>query len=131
MIEIFRDRSLLCLVRAELVDAGFDGDIELFPIDDLLEPPVLQSVYAEVLRLRAEVQTVFRHDREAIRIKNWQIPSKTIIITPTHPAHMDEGFWNTDMGRHPVDTFWNGRFLQGSDEPKRSRKLSLGGVRQN
>lgn len=29
----------------------------------------------------------------------------------TYASHMDEGFWNTRGGKHPVDKFWAERFI--------------------
>ena len=117
IIEVFKDADLLSLVRAELIDAGFTGDLTTYPVEHLLKLPLLNSVYAEVLRLRVEVQTVFYHEEEQITIGGWQVPRKTPIIVPVSPGHKDESFWNTENGKYPLDQFWAKRFLVNAPKP--------------
>ncbi|MCJ1270046.1 hypothetical protein MMC22_009940 [Lobaria immixta] len=116
IIEVFRDRSLLSRVRAELATVHFQGITSREDIDKLLSLPLLQSIYAEMLRLRVETQTVLSSDREDIRINEWQFPKKTLILVPCGAAHRDLSFWNTKEGEHPVDQFWADRFLIYPDD---------------
>jgi cytochrome P450 len=78
----------------------------------------MQSVHAEVLRLRVEVQSVFYSDREDIVINEWRFPKKSLVLVPTGPAHMDSNFWNTQDGEHPLNTFWADRFLAYPKDPQ-------------
>ena len=116
-MEIFRDKTLLSRVRAELEAAGFTGITSSQEIDKLLSLPLLQSVHAEVLRLRVEVQSVFYSEREDIHINEWRFPKKNIVLVPTGVAHRDKSFWNTRDGAHPVDKFWADRFLVYPNDP--------------
>ncbi|KAI1139121.1 cytochrome P450 [Hypoxylon sp. FL0543] len=115
IFEIYRDPELLASVRAE-VDAcareGADGCIR-FDIDQLLRLPVLQAAYAETLRLRMNFYIIRMPDRVDLNIRDWVIPRRKVIVTPTTVAHMDSEAWNTGLNNeHPVDKFWIGRFLR-------------------
>lgn len=118
VIEIFQDKCLLSGVRAELTAAEFRGIISSQDIDKLLSLPLLQSICAELLRLRVEVQTVFSSDREDIRINDWRFPRKSLVIVPAGAAHRDPDFWNTKNGKHPVERFWADRFLAYPEDPR-------------
>lgn len=92
-------------------------------------------MYAEVLRLRVEVQSVFCSDREDIQINEWCFPKKSLVLVPTGPAHMDPNFWNTRDGEHPLNTFWADRFLVYPNDPRsgprRKTAAALGRIRQD
>ncbi|KAK3173546.1 hypothetical protein OEA41_006876 [Lepraria neglecta] len=118
IIEIFRDKDLLSRVRAELSAAGIDGIITDHDIDKLLKFPLLQSVYAEVLRLRADIQSVFCSEREDIRINEWRFPKRSLLLVPTGPAHRDEDFWNTRDGERRLNKFWADRFFVYANDPR-------------
>lgn len=118
IIEVFRDKDLLCNVRAELAAAEFQGITSSQDIDKLLSLPLLQSVYAELLRLRIEVQTIFSGHQEDIVINEWRFPPKSLVIVPSGAAHRDSNFWNTKDGQHPLDTFWAERFLAYGNDPR-------------
>ncbi|KAI9876911.1 MAG: hypothetical protein M1830_005312 [Pleopsidium flavum] len=118
IIEVFRDKNLLSRVRAELTAAGLQGITSSQDVDKLLSLPLLQSIYAELLRLRVEVQTVFSSDREDIRINEWRFPKTSLVIVPAGAAHRDQSFWNTKDGEHPLDRFWADRFLAYPNDPR-------------
>ena len=126
IIEVFKDVELLRRVREELEKASPDGININKDIDRILTLPLLQSIYAEVLRLRVEVQSVFYSERENIIVNQWQFPKKSLLLVPVGPAHMDADFWNTRDGEYPLDRFWADRFLiypnDGRSGPQ--RKLS-------
>ncbi|KAI1440154.1 cytochrome P450 [Annulohypoxylon stygium] len=113
--EIFRDPELLTSVRAEVDSCALtDADDHIrFNIDQLLRLPILQAVYAEVLRLRMDFYLVRMPDRVDMNIQNWIIPRRKAIIALTTVAHMDSKSWNTGIhNEHPLDQFWIGRFLK-------------------
>jgi cytochrome P450 len=52
-----------------------------------------------------------------INIRDWVIPRRKVIVTPTTVAHMDSKAWSTGLvNEHPVDQFWVGRFLKYPSE---------------
>ncbi|KAK7753016.1 hypothetical protein SLS62_004965 [Diatrype stigma] len=115
IFEIYRDPELLASVRAE-VDAcarlGAEGRIR-FDVDQLLRLPVLQAVYAETLRLRMHFYVIRMPDRADLNIRDWVIPRRKVVVTPTTVAHMDREAWSTGWeNEHPLDQFWIGRFLK-------------------
>lgn len=118
IIEIFRDKDVLSRVRAELQSAGFTGITTDQDIDQFLGLPLLQSIHAEILRLRVDVQSVFTSDREDIRINEWRFPRKSLLLVPTGAAHKDENFWNTKNGKYPLNRFWADRFLLYPNDPQ-------------
>ncbi|KAI0838408.1 cytochrome P450 [Hypoxylon sp. FL0890] len=132
IFEIYRDPELLASVRAEVDSCalrGADGRIQ-FDVDQLLRLPILQAVYAETLRLRMHFYIIRMPDRVDLNIRDWIIPRRKVIVTPTTVAHMDSEAWNIGVNNeHPVDQFWIGRFLKypskdspGSTSPTFSTK---------
>ncbi|KAI0105052.1 cytochrome P450 [Nemania sp. FL0031] len=116
IFDIFRDPQLLTIVRGEVdacrIDAGSENVPVKFDTDRLFRLPVLQAVYAETLRLRMHFYIIRMPDRVDLRIRDWVIPRKKVIVTPTTVAHMDSDVWNTGVNNeHPIDRFWVGRFL--------------------
>lgn len=89
-----------------------------FDMDSLLQKPILQSVYAETLRLYIHGYLVRHSERSDLTANDWYFPKKSLIVVSTDAAHSDSQVWNTQNGRHPVDTFWAGRFLapQGAND---------------
>ena len=117
IIEIYSDQGLLSRIRSELRNAGITSS-SYKDIDKLISIPLLESVYAEVMRLRVEVQAVFCSDREEIRVNEWIFPKKSLVLVPTGAAHRDEDSWNTKDGKHPLDKFWADRFLAYPNDPQ-------------
>ena len=116
---IFQDKTLLTRVRSEL-EATFDQESLMqttFDTEKFKDLHVLQSIYAETLRLRIYAYAARYTGREELQIKQWLFPKKSALVVSTVPAHMDETFWNTRNGRYPVDKFWSDRFLVFADDP--------------
>ncbi|KAI2615584.1 cytochrome P450 [Hypoxylon sp. NC1633] len=115
IFEIYRDPELLASMRAEVgacVLKGADGSIR-FDIEQLLRLPILQAVYAETLRLRMHFYIIRMPDKVDMNIRDWVIPKRKVVVTPTTVAHMDPEAWSTGSNsEHPVDQFWVGRFLR-------------------
>ncbi|KAI0451549.1 cytochrome P450 [Xylaria acuta] len=117
--EAYRDPELLASLRAE-VDActveSADRRIR-FDTDRLFRLPILQAIYAETLRLRMHFYIIRMADRDDMNIRDWIIPRRKVIVTPTTLAHMDSEAWDTGLNNeHPVDQFWIGRFLKYPSE---------------
>lgn len=117
IIEVFKDKELLRRVRGELAAADFDGITSTQQLNKLLSLPLLQSIHAEVLRLRVEVQTVFTSNQEDIRINEWRFPRSSLVLVPAGAAHRDINFWNTKDGKYPLKRFWADRFLVYPNDP--------------
>ncbi|KAI3334168.1 cytochrome P450 [Ustulina deusta] len=116
IFDIYRDPELLASVRAEVdacrIDTRNEDTHVEFDIDRLFRSPVLQAVYAETLRLRMHFYIIRMPDKADMRIRDWVIPRKKVIVTPTTVAHMDTEAWSTGSNNeHSLDQFWVGRFL--------------------
>lgn len=135
IIEVFRDKNLLSRVRAELKKADLENIDLVSDIDKLLSLPLLQSIHAEILRLRTQVQAVFDSEREDIRINEWVFPKGSTLLVTTEVAHQDENFWNTKDGEYPLSRFWSDRFLRYPNDPtsgpRRVHSANLGKVGSN
>ena len=118
IVEIFRDSELLARVRVELKAANLQGIPHDQYMERVLSLPLLQSIHAELLRLRVQVQTIFSCDQHDIRVNEWRFPRKSLVVVPAGAAHRDSKVWNTKNGEHPLDQFWADRFLVHPDDPQ-------------
>lgn len=129
VLEIFSDPALLARVRQEVERCQYfpssaqspsdntNGDSieedKAFDMDALLNSPLLQSIYAEVLRLRVHIYIVRVPQRFDLPIGAWAIPNGSTMLMCSTPAHMDPEAWDTgSAGEHPLDGFWADRFLR-------------------
>ncbi|KAI1258712.1 cytochrome P450 [Xylariaceae sp. FL1019] len=115
IFDIYTRPSLLATICTEV--SACRAEDGKFDIDKLLHLPVLQAVYAETLRLRMHFYIIRMPDRVDMRIRNWIIPRRKVVVTPTTVAHMDTQTWDTGLNNeHPVNEFWEGRFLKASTD---------------
>ncbi|KAF2444073.1 cytochrome P450 [Karstenula rhodostoma CBS 690.94] len=116
-LEVFKDADLLDAVRTEVESCRVPGETMEFDTDALLRQPVLQAVYAEVLRLRGHGMFVLKANHD-VNIQGWMIPKGSLVLASSTPAHMDSEVWCTDgpQSHPPVDVFWPRRFLQPDSE---------------
>ncbi|KND87796.1 hypothetical protein TOPH_07624 [Tolypocladium ophioglossoides CBS 100239] len=90
ILEVFQDAALLAKVRREVArctsgsQSGSGFDLNL-----LLENPLMQSIYAEVLRLRVHIFIVRAPERHDLRIHDWVVPQGRMLLVCSTPAHMD------------------------------------------
>jgi cytochrome P450 len=84
----------------------------------LSRTPLLQSVLAEVLRMRVQ-GIVMRRASDPLEMNGWHFPKGAYIMAPSNFNTMNEKVWNTGGpgSPHPVDTFWAERFLIYPDNP--------------
>lgn len=91
-----------------------------FDSKKLLNSPLLQSTYAETLRMYVSV-LMLRKTRKESKVGDWTIPKNTNIAVCNYSEHMDEQLWNPKGESPPVSTFWGRRFITYSD-PKSFEK---------
>ena len=99
-----------------------------FETDKLCNQPLLQSVYAETLRLYSAIFTLRSAQYGDFAAGGWIYTQNSSIVLSSYSAHMDKEAWHTGHGAsHPVEEFWAERFLiyPGSaskkQQPDRSR----------
>ena len=114
MAEILRDSNLLNEVRAVVAarrtyTAGGSPD---FDIPKLCGDPLLQSVYAESMRMHNTTFLMRGVGRETFDLNGWEIPPASVMIISVHYAQMDPGIWAPEPDSMPPDVFFPGRFLK-------------------
>jgi hypothetical protein len=108
---IFKDSALLQRVRE-----GFENDFgQTAPLDmdpvELIKSPLLSSIHAEVLRLYVTVCVMVASPHADVSLGRWWMPKGSTALVSSSMTHMDANYWNTQDGRHPVDSFWADRFV--------------------
>lgn len=85
----------------------------------LCSDPLLQSLYAETLRLRVAVLVVREPSRDDFSFRGWHIKRNEILSVSTRNEAMNKEIWNTggDGDPHPLDTMWADRFIVDPQNP--------------
>ncbi|KAH7320698.1 cytochrome P450 [Stachybotrys elegans] len=122
LLEVLQDHQLKEEIEGQLLQGHFASvesssltDQEIVCIDPakLMADPLLQSVYAETLRLRVAVLVV----REAVRgdfsFCGWQIKKNEVLTISSRTEAMDQTTWGTGGPDepYPLHKFWPRRFL--------------------
>ena len=111
--DVFRDNDVLTRVRADVEEAlgPSVGTGDGIDVERLKCRPLLQSVYAESLRLNSTIYCSRYTGDQEVQVNEWTFPKNSILLIPTHSAHQDDTIWNTKHGQFPLDKFWADRFL--------------------
>ena len=123
--EIYRDPTLLSRVRSEITSAVIDPTTSSIPakpfdLNKLVNGPLLQSIYAETLRLRMSIMSVRSPESSSFKLGPWLFHRGDSIAIFSTAVGMNKDFWNeTDSkGRdHPTEEFWADRFVLYPDDP--------------
>lgn len=110
-MEVAKDPILFDAVRKEALSAYVtnpETGQRILDIPKLLALPLLQSVYAESLRLHVSIN-VTREIITPVTLNGHQLQKGALIQAPTELAHYDESVWSTDG--HPASEFWGARFV--------------------
>jgi cytochrome P450 len=117
VFEVFRRPELVERLRPifESVLDRATGDIDSVKLS---RDPLLQSIMAEVLRMRVQ-GIVLRTAKYQVELEGWKFPKDAYLMAPTHFGNSNENVWNTGTpdSPHPLDTFWAERFLVYPDRP--------------
>lgn len=122
LAEVIRDSALLSRVRVIIETCRLDspsGTLD-FDLPGLGNDPLLQSIYAETLRLRVASFLIRGPERGKFELKHWDIPQNAVMMVSGFNAQLDKDAWETNGGR-PVQEFWPERFLEYSDQTKAER----------
>lgn len=114
---IYKDPSLLLQIRTELHSHFGSQSIRNVNPKELLGLPILQSVYAETLRLYTEVYIMVSPSQADVGLGRWRLPKDQIGLVNSSLTHRDARFWNTKDGLHAVDSFWADRFMIDPNDP--------------
>ena len=111
-LHLFKDVDLLARIRTSLEDTvSCDKDGIEVAMDKLLSKDLLQSVYAESLRLYVQSYITRCSPHEDVRVGSWWLPRNEVSMVASYVSHMNTDLWNTQEGKHPVTSFWAERFL--------------------
>lgn len=108
------------------------GPIE-FDVISLATSPLLQSVYAEVLRMRISLLLNRTPAQSDFHFGKWVFRRGRFITLSTQIAAHDAEAWGperTQGGKKPLDRFWAERFLVPAAEQKdlEAKEFSLDGL---
>ena len=120
-LEIFRDPHLLFKIRHNVrssLDSPAQSNHHPLDVEKLIRQPLLQSVYAETLRLRVHVYMTRCPERQNLEINGWTFPKDKVVLVSSTPAHLDENAWNCGPNdSQPLNKFWAERFLVYPNDP--------------
>ncbi|KAK0657811.1 cytochrome P450 [Cercophora newfieldiana] len=113
LMEIVQDRQLWRAVQEE-AESAFEvnpgtGKRKL-NIHKMMGLPILQSVYAETLRVHVSVNVTREVVGESASIAGYQLPRNSLIQAPTRIAHFNEKAWAT--ADHSASEFWPYRHVK-------------------
>lgn len=113
--EVARDSALFPRVRTIIDSYRIDSEAGTinFAYAELCTDPLLQSIYAETLRLHV-ASFIMRGPAHAnFGLKGWHIPKDAVMLMSSYNAQIDSRDWSTNSERpaQQVDRFWAERFL--------------------
>lgn len=110
--ELFREASL------EVRHSCITGHPQSIVVKDLVNRPLLSSIYAEVLRKYVAIMMI-RETQQATEFGEWNVPKGQRVVVCSYTEHMDPQHWNTGSPSdpHPVKEFWGKRFLVPDTTP--------------
>ena len=124
ILELMRNRALLSRVRSEVEEARLPGtpenlNLPNFDLTKLCSGQLLQSSYAETLRLYMAVGLMRIPSHKVYILGKWRFPQDHLIVMSSRTAHHNEESWNTGTQEepHPLNTFWANRFLVYPNDP--------------
>ncbi|KAL8721387.1 MAG: hypothetical protein Q9225_001934 [Loekoesia sp. 1 TL-2023] len=92
-------------------------------IETLCSVPILQSLYAETLRLYTSLFSLRSAIYGDFKLDSFTIPKGELIAVDSRVSAMDNSIWNTgktattEGETHPLDQFWAERFLMYPNRP--------------
>lgn len=108
------DQSLFVRATPEISACRLSSATKALSFDTtkLCNQPLLQSSYAETLRLYVAVYIIRKPEYEDAQVLDYRIPKDKMIVVSSAMAHMDKRNWNLGtLEEHPVERFWADRFL--------------------
>lgn len=109
------------------------SSIPTFDAIKLCFDPLLQSIYAETLRLCVGVLLVREPTRDNYSFRGWWIKKTEFLSISTRTEAMNPEIWGTggDDDPHPLDTFWADRFIVDPADPNSGPLRNPKGKSQN
>jgi cytochrome P450 len=126
LLEILSSPTLESRVRAELAaslvtpstpspstTASKAKTVPSYDVVKLCASPLLQSTYAETLRLRVAIMGTRLVTSPSLSLSTWQFQHGDVLTYVSSLAALDPTVWNTgrEDDPHPLTEFWADRFL--------------------
>ncbi|KAF2271483.1 cytochrome P450 [Westerdykella ornata] len=130
IVELLRDPALLRSF-ASLVERSYDARTGLYDVVQLTSNPLMQSMHAEVSRLRTSSHVVL-HNREGDfdLDENWTIPKGSFVAIPSRQLALNTTLWckaRPQAVKVPLEKFWAERFLTHDNGAKAIEKAASAG----
>ncbi|OAF98771.1 cytochrome P450 [Paraphaeosphaeria sporulosa] len=89
-------------------------------VTELATKPLLQSTYAEVLRLRIAITMIRSNEYESTHLGPYNVPKQTPMAIFSRLAALNRDAWaiRPRTLARPLEEFWPERFLVGSEEDR-------------
>ncbi|KAK3353843.1 cytochrome P450 [Lasiosphaeria hispida] len=132
LFELVQDPSLWKAVQEE-AESAFEAHPvsgeRVLNIQTMLGLPLLQSVYAEALRLHVSVNVTREVISDTTTIAGYQLPKHALIQAPTYIASLNEKVWGT--AENSASEFWAYRHIRyttihGSKDKKPEFAMAAG-----
>ena len=124
LYETLQRPELLSQVMAEIAMASTDyPEGSAVNIEVLCTQPLLQSMYAETLRLYTSLFALRSAAHRSVDVDKFTIPQADLIAVDSRVCAMNSHLWSTgSLGNdgqehHPLDCFWAERFIIRPGEP--------------
>lgn len=124
--EALKSPSLVSQALAEIQAAqsqSFPPGKSTIDTEVLCTMPILQSMYAESLRLYTSLFSMRSAIHGDFKLGGYTVPKNELIGVDSRVSAMDKDTWNTgdtiadSKGPHPLDEFWAERFVQYPNNP--------------
>ena len=132
MYEAIQRPRVLSTALEEIVSSQSWPSLDNNPsmkVESLCSMPILQSMYAETLRLYTSLFALRSAPHRSLDICNFTILKDELVAVDSRVAAMDSSLWNTGSAvgstttstseePHPLGQFWAERFIQYPADPK-------------
>lgn len=122
MVEVLRDQRLVQTLTS-FVEQCYRPGTGLYGVIELTSNPLIQSLHAEVARLRMSSYVVLHNLGEKFDLdESWTIPQGSFVAIPSRRLAMNIKLWHKARPQAvqvPLERFWAERFLMqdhGSNE---------------
>ncbi|KAK1966434.1 cytochrome P450 [Colletotrichum sublineola] len=133
VMEVVKDPSLFKAVREEvqealIMDPGTNQPT--FDMPKLVTLPLLQSVFAETLRMHVSIN-ITREVLEPMEIDGYFLEKGSLVQAPTQIGHLNEEVWGVEG--HPASEFWAERHIRHTEKVdedgtmKKTKEFSMAG----
>ncbi|KAI1841568.1 hypothetical protein JX265_004702 [Neoarthrinium moseri] len=118
LYEALRDPALHARMMDEVAACRNHGGWHSIP--DLASQPLLESAYAEVLRLRISIVMGRTVEHGDIKVGGYRVPRGDVVLMPTDSMHFNKEAWTRAGGstEKPLNEFDAERFLVPSETGK-------------